>query len=366
LTAGHLGRSNRMNLNFFCQFNHTGVGRHCENVYLGIERQRPPGMYLSYVNFTRDASVRRLVASARPQTDCTVFFWRVPAELMARIQGRKIGWLFFESDRLPESWLRQMDDFDQLWMPTEWGRDVLLAHGRPAETIRVVEAGVDSRVYFPQPVAHEGFVFLTVGKYEERKSIDETVRAFSDEFPAAQWPKVELWIKADHPVFPDRVERLRARCAGDSRIRIISGLADDATMARLYNCADAFVFPTKAEGFGLPTIEALACGLPTVTTDYSGQRAFLTHVPGLYYPVQYEIADIVDPDFDYFYGRDYNGGGYGRWAVPLQDSIRAGLREVHDHIATWRERGRQASAIIHDAFSWDRIAGRAIETVLQQ
>jgi hypothetical protein len=354
----------RMNLNFFCQFNHTGVGRHCENVFLGIGRQRPPGVYLNYVDFTREASIRRLVANARPDSDCTLFFWRMPQELMGRIQGRKIGWLFFESDRLPESWLRQMDAFDQLWMPTEWGRDVLLAHGRAPETIRVVGAGVDQRVYFPQPVEHEGFVFLTVGKYEERKSIDETIRAFSDEFPAGEWPSVELWIKADHPVFPERIDRLKARCAGDARIRVISGLATDATMARLYNCADAFVFPTKAEGFGLPTVEALACGLPTITTDYGGQNTFLQHIAGLFRPVKYEIADIVDPDVEYFYGRDYNGSSYGRWAIPDQASIRAGLREVHDHIGSWRERARQASQIIHRAFSWDRIAGSAIETVL--
>ena len=42
---------------------------------------------------------------------------------------------------------------------------------------------------------------------------------------------------------------------------------DDKTLAALYNCADLFVFPAATEGFGLPVVEAMACGVPVITTD---------------------------------------------------------------------------------------------------
>src|ERR1019366_4544938 len=48
-------------------------------------------------------------------------------------------------------------------------------------------------------------------------------------------------------------------------------------MPRLYASADCFVLPTRGEGFGLPAIEAGACGLPVITTNYSGQTDFLTN-----------------------------------------------------------------------------------------
>ena len=40
-------------------------------------------------------------------------------------------------------------------------------------------------------------------------------------------------------------------------------------MVHLYNCMDAFVLPTAGEGFGIPTIEAMACGVPPLVTNYT-------------------------------------------------------------------------------------------------
>ena len=353
-----------MRINFFCQFNHTGVGRHCENAYIGATRVKPAGVHLHYVDSFRDSSVRGLIANARPQTDTTLFFWRAPAEFLRQVQGLKIGWLFFEADRLPPVWVQQMGEFDQLWMPSGWAREVLLAHGLPDQRIRVIESGVNQRIYFPRPIAHQKFVLLFVGKYEVRKSLDETIEAYFEEFPANGSSDTELWIKADHPVFPARVAQLQAKYAHDPRVRFLSGRFSDAQMASLYNRADAFVFPSKAEGFGLPCIEALACGLPVITTDYSAQTAFLQHVRGLFFPVEFAMADVVDPDQEHFYGRDYAGIGFGRWATPSIASIRSGMREVYENRQAWRERARQASEVIRETFAWERIARKAIDTAL--
>jgi glycosyltransferase involved in cell wall biosynthesis len=48
------------------------------------------------------------------------------------------------------------------------------------------------------------------------------------------------------------------------------GRVDDRDLVALYNCADLFVFPSNVEGFGLPVIEAMACGTPVLTTDAVG------------------------------------------------------------------------------------------------
>ena len=44
---------------------------------------------------------------------------------------------------------------------------------------------------------------------------------------------------------------------------------DDLGMAHLYNCMDVFVLPTAGEGFGIPTIEAMSCGVPICVTNYT-------------------------------------------------------------------------------------------------
>jgi glycosyltransferase involved in cell wall biosynthesis len=353
-------------VNFYCHFNHTGVGRHCENAYFGMVRNRTEGILVNYVNQTRQSSVQRWLADPATATGVNLFFWRFDPVALKKIPGRRVGWLFFESDRLPPLWLEQMMAFDELWMPSEWARDVLLAHGVPADRIRVVTAGVDAAIYSPRRQPHDGFVFLTVGKYERRKSIDETITAFVEEFPAAQYPQVQLKIKADHPTFPERVAELAARYRDDPRIVFISGIFSDRQMADLYNSADAFVFPSKAEGFGLPTIEALACGLPVVTTDYSAQTAFLRHIPGLFRPVDFDVGPLVDPDYEYFYAREYQGTPYGNWAIPRPASIRAAMREVYADIDVWRARALQAVEIIHARFSWDAVGVAALAAARPQ
>jgi glycosyltransferase involved in cell wall biosynthesis len=233
-------------------------------------------------------------------------------------------------------------------------------HGLAAERLRVVPAGVNERIFKPKQIAHEGFVFLSVGKYEKRKSIDEVVEAYRGEFPADQYPHVQLWLKADFPLFPERVQQLEARLADDRRIRVVSGVISDFDLAALYNQADAFVFPSKAEGFGLPCIEAIACGVPVLATRYSGQTVFLDRIEGCFIPIDFTIGPIDDADYRYFYGSQYGAEPFGSWAVPSMGSIRRSMRTVFEDHDGWRERALRASTIVRESFAWDSIARHAI------
>jgi glycosyltransferase involved in cell wall biosynthesis len=352
-----------MNVSFVGNFNSTGIGRHSEGVFRALERQPQLPWSLHYVDMQREESVREWATTRSGRGDASLFFWRMDANVLRQIAGRKIGWIFFESDKIPRPWLEQLHAFDELWMPSEWARELLLAHGFDASRIEVVTSGIEAQLYRPQPVAHEGFVFLMVGKHERRKSVEETIEAFGRAFPQGSPEAVELWLKVDHPLFPERIEALRSACSPDRRIRFVRPGLSDAGMASLYNRADAFVYPTKAEGFGLPTIEAMACGLPVITTNYSAQATFLQHVPGLFREVEFDLGEIVDPDHDHFYGADYAGTGYGRWALPRIESVAAAMREVHGDIEAWRGRAREASARIRERFSWERVAQRAREAI---
>ena len=77
----------------------------------------------------------------------------------------------------------------------------------------------------------------------------------------------------------------RARALGISERFITPGFVPERDVAELMNAADAFVFPSFAEGFGMPNVEAMACGCPVITTpglairEIVGDAAYIVEDP---------------------------------------------------------------------------------------
>ena len=113
-----------------------------------------------------------------------------------------------------------------------------------------------------------GRYVLTVGTLEPRKDLPTVLRAFD-----------RLEAETDHELvvvggrgWKDRrlVEALEARRAG-RRVRWL-GYVDESDLAGLYTGADLFVFAPTLEGFGLPLLEAMACGTPVIAADVAALR----------------------------------------------------------------------------------------------
>ena len=142
-----------------------------------------------------------------------------------------------------------------------------------AEKTFVVPLGVDARFRPMHPdvarrVAHryglERPFILTVGAQQARKNVSQVVAAFAE--LRRQLPHHTLAIAGPtqwtHRGVDDAV---RAQGIGDSVRRL--GYVADEDLPALYSAADVFVFPSLYEGFGLPVVEAMACGTPVVCSD---------------------------------------------------------------------------------------------------
>ncbi len=121
--------------------------------------------------------------------------------------------------------------------------------------------------------------FVFVGTFEPRKGIDVLLDAFAE--VARENPHVELWLAGQHGWGISDVEAGLTTHAAASRIRRLGFVPDDA-LAPLLRGSRAAVYPSRGEGFGLPVLEALACGVPVVTTrgtvmeEVAGSAATLT------------------------------------------------------------------------------------------
>jgi glycosyltransferase involved in cell wall biosynthesis len=104
---------------------------------------------------------------------------------------------------------------------------------------------------------------LFVGTFEPRKGLDVLVNAFVD--VAALHPELELWLVGQAGWGMGEVERSLDEHPARSRIRRL-GYVDDALLAALMRSASVVTYPSRGEGFGLPVLEALACGAAVVTS----------------------------------------------------------------------------------------------------
>lgn len=121
---------------------------------------------------------------------------------------------------------------------------------------------------------------LSVGKIEPRKNIERLIEAY-----ASIRERFDIGLvvagKRD-PTFQEYFDRVRKR--GMEEHAVFTGYVDDPDLPALYSMARVFAYPSLHEGFGIPLLEAMACGAPVVTSDASA----LPDVVG-------DAAVLVDP-----------------------------------------------------------------------
>lgn len=137
--------------------------------------------------------------------------------------------------------------------------------------------GVDLTYYHPNPVEHDGFVFLFIGRIVKDKGIRELVQAFLS-LPENAYLQLVGSIEPNDPVDDETMKIIKTH----PRIRL-HNYTDD--VRPYYNQADCMVLPSYREGFPNVVLEAGAMQLPSIVTDINGSREIIiNHTNGLIVP----------------------------------------------------------------------------------
>jgi glycosyltransferase involved in cell wall biosynthesis len=252
----------------------------------------------------------------------------IPNEFMKLAQKNVCVTAGIETDRVPALWQQKCNEIaDLVVVPSvHSARSFTLGiYGgeRGPEQLRlkrplyILPEWVDTDVFNTGPLKelcgwHQfpaRFNFISVGlgldKLDggERKNFTSLIKWFCEQFKGSQ--EVGLVLKLSmmnsSPVdFKGTQERIRmlkqqAGCGEFPRIHLIHGRLSDTQMVALYKHPriSAFVSLTHGEGFGLPMIEAAACGLPVIATEWSGHLDFLRKDGrNLFVPVEYDLKPI--------------------------------------------------------------------------
>ena len=155
-------------------------------------------------------------------------------------------------------------------------RDAASLLGVPAEKLRPIHPGCDLERFRPGAAPEDAAALarlgvrppylLFVGTREPRKNLVSLIRAFAA-LPVERFP--HRLVLAGSPGWRNHeAERLLQRSDVALRVEQL-GRVDDRDLPALYRGADALVYPSLDEGFGLPPLEAMACGTPVVTSNVS-------------------------------------------------------------------------------------------------
>lgn len=173
---------------------------------------------------------------------------------------------------------RILNNARHVFTDSEFIRDEMhTVYGIAKEKIDVIY-GAPADIFMPQNMAHEPFV-LAVGSIDPRKNIQSLIKLFS------QHPEHRLVIVGQkNKVFAS----MQLEQVGDNIT--FTGYVSDEELVELYNRASVFVYPSLYEGFGIPPLEAQACGCPVVCSNV----ASLPEVFGdsVIYCNPYDINDI--------------------------------------------------------------------------
>jgi glycosyltransferase involved in cell wall biosynthesis len=271
----------------------------------------------------------------------------------------------WEFGAIPTAWLEPLQTVvDELWVPSAFVREMYVDAGVDADRVVVVPNGVDLERYGPEGEAYDlgdapGVRFLFVGGAIARKGIDVLLSAYAEAFAGRD--DVTLVVKdfgADGVYRGgDRAELERMAARDDPahpRVVHLTETLTDEEIAALYRACDVLVHPYRGEGFAMPVLEAMACGLPALVTAAGPTDEFCP--PDACWRIPSQRALIPG-------GRvgDMALAGDGWMLEPDRGALVALLRKAADAGSEERARrgaaGRRAAA----AYGWDAVARRYAE-----
>lgn len=327
-------------------------------------KPRPLGCTQVALDATTRSILENMVHNVRI-TRATVLYTFLGGFLAPEPGCYSIGLTMLECDRIPQDWAARCNSMDEIWVPSTFNRATFTASGVCPEKIRVMPLGVDECRFHPDnsplPIrGRRGFAFLSVFEWIPRKGYDVLLRAFLAEFEPHEDVCLILRVH-DNSAYDPHGQKIDAEIAvfksalgktSGPPIILLPALMTPDDLARLYAAADCFVLPTRGEGWNMTALEAMACGVPTICTNWSAHLDFMT--PENSFLIDVERLEPV-PAFGIPNDKVYAGAN---WACPNEAHLRRLMRWAYNNRAQARDTGMKGSRDVIAGFTWEKVARR--------
>lgn len=216
-----------------------------------------------------------------PKSSC-LKIWHAN-DLIIRTAGKSPygGLSFFETDHINQSEKIGYDLLDYIFAPSFWAKTILEENNIKKEIV-VCPQGVDTDIFdgnTPADKTEEKYIFINIGKWENRKGHDILHIIFNKAFKKED--NVELWMLNTNPFLDQQqheqwIKTYKETELGE-KIMIFPRLPSQKTLSKVMAYADCGIFPSRAEGWNNEAIEMMAMNKPIIITNYSAHTEYCTN-----------------------------------------------------------------------------------------
>jgi glycosyltransferase involved in cell wall biosynthesis len=280
------------------------------------------------------------------------------------LQDRKLKYMGvfpLEAPPLCMSWAMVLMQMDKCMVISEFGTEEVRKAGVNADLLQV---GIDTEAWKPTTpedkakmrksfgFGEDEFVILTVADNQERKNLVAGMDMFA-KFAEDKDNVRYMMVTREHNRVGWKLRDYASEIGISEKLMIFERGMDHNQLWITYAISDVFLLPSKAEGLGLPLLEAMAVGIPCIATNCTGMAELLADNRGF----------LLDHQF---YHRDPFGNGH-RWWVDTGDGVAAlnNVYELREDIESMVDKSRKYAESRTWDIAVDQVEKALLETVEQ-
>lgn len=353
-----------MNINLYCPIGGTGYGIAGLNIYKALTKTDNK-ITLFAMNSPNHCGENNLEIlnqgilnqeSFDPSAPC-VKIWH-QFDLANRIgTGKYFAFPFFEINKFNDREKHHLDSCDEIIVSCSWAKNIIEQNNINKKT-HIVPLGVDRTIFnhenFKDNHIDDKYIFITVGKWEKRKSHDIIIELFNKAFEPTD--DVELWMVTSNPFLNNNLEQqwhdLALQSKMRQKIKLFPRIGTQEELANIMSYANCGIYPARAEGWNLDLLETMSLNKPVIATNYSAHSDFCNK----------ENCYLVDVDEleNAYDGLWFNG--FGEWAKideKQKEQIVFYMRELYKNRTTTNIAGVETAK----KFSWENSAEKLLQCI---
>lgn len=291
-------------------------------------------------------------------------------------QGRKIIYTMMECEGVPAEFIEKCNNADEVWLPSLHNMEAFAKSGLKVPAYHM-PLGVDTERYKPMELTYEdkkkfnvktkSFVFLSVFGWSKRKGCDVLLRSYLEEFTSKDDVTLVIASRYWGSSGEEEINKIRSEIKeyiskytkeGENPPHIvhIGQAIPEEDMPILYNMADAFVLPSRGEGWGLPYMEAGACEKPVLATRCTGQMDFLNDNNS--YLIDIEGYDCKSQEIKEIakISSYYQGQSFAVLGQTALDQLKEKMRFVFENYPEAKKVAKKLRKDLKKNYTWDKLS----------